>query len=116
MTRPPAAEWDGADPPDLPHGTPLLWQGRLQAGRRDATFLACPETRTDKASHVMVSSWTYAIGAGEHCVAAACDLRRIMLLPDLRDATDVHPNGRCARRGCTGLFAVADRAITSGGQ
>ena len=113
LMRPPAAEWSG-DEFDLgfPHGTPLLRDGKLQAGQRDATFLDCPDTRTDKASHVMVASSRVAIGAGCSGVAAACDPVRIMIVPDLRAAASVHPNGRCARRGCAGLFALADQAAT----
>jgi hypothetical protein len=108
VTRPAPAEWSGGefDLP-FPHGTPLLFGGRLQAGWRDASFLSSPNVRTIKARHVVVASRQIAIGAGATGIAAACDPRRIMIGFPVRDATEVHPNGRCSRPGCKQLFTQA---------
>lgn len=109
--RPDPAEWSG-DEYDLPflHGTPLLFQGRLQAGWRDASFVNCPDVHSIKARHVVVASRQIALGSGATGLAAACDPRRIMIAWPLRDATEVHPNGRCARPGCKQLFRQAVNA------
>jgi hypothetical protein len=110
--RPDPAEWSG-DEFDLPfpHGTPLLFDGRLQAGWRDASFLNSPDVHSIKARHVVVASRQIAIGGGARGLAAACDPRRIMIGFPVKDATEVHPNGRCRRPGCAQLFArAADRA------
>jgi hypothetical protein len=106
--RPDPAEWSG-DEFDLPfpHGTPLLFDGRLQAGWRDATFLSSPDVHSIKARHVVVASHQIAIGGGATGLAAACDPRRIMIGFPVKDATEVHPNGRCHRPGCAQLFAQA---------
>jgi hypothetical protein len=57
---------------------------------------------------VAIASREIAIGGGAaEGIAAACDPRRIMVCPDTRDAAAVHPNARCARRGCAQLFAIA---------
>lgn len=108
-SRPAPAEWSG-DEYDLPfpHGTPLLVDGRLQAGTRDASFLNCPDVHTIKAAHIVIASLELAIGSGgARGLAAACDPRRIMTCPPLRDAAEVPPNGRCHRPGCAQLFAQA---------
>lgn len=56
----------------------------------------------------MVASRELAIiGGGAKALAAACDPRRIMICLPLRDAVEVHPNGRCRRPGCAQLFAQA---------
>ena len=110
MSRPAPAEWSGdhGDAELFAHGTPLLIGGRLQAGRRDASFIACPDTRRDKAAHIAVVSHRIGLLGGVIGLAAACDPVRIMLLDDpTRDAMQVHPNGRCARPGCKQLFAQA---------
>lgn len=110
MKRPPAAEWSGGehDIYGFEHGTPLLFNGRLQASRRDATFLSCPDVHSIKARHIVVASRRYAIvPGGTVSLAAACDPVRIAVLPGTADATEVHPNGRCARPGCAQLFAAA---------
>jgi hypothetical protein len=106
--RPDPAEWSG-DEFDLPfpHGTPLLFDGRLQAGWRDASFLNSPDVHSIKARHVVVASRQIAIGGGARGLAAACDPRRIMIGFPVKDATEVHPNGRCRRPGCAQLFARA---------
>jgi hypothetical protein len=114
--RPPAAEWSGdfGDVAQFPHGTPLMIDGKLQAGRRDARFIGCPDVHSDKAAHVVVASGQIAVRVGAIGAAAACDSRRIMILDDpTRDATVVHPNGRCSRRGCRELFADAEAASLS---
>ena len=94
------------------HGAPLLWNGRLQAGRRDASFLNRPDVHSVKANHVVVASHHYAVGSGISVAAAACDPVGIMIFTDagLRDATEVHPNGRCRRPGCRQLFDKAEAA------
>lgn len=107
--RPVPAEWSG-DEYDVPfaHGTPLAIQGHLQAATRDASHVDCPDTTSIKASHVVVASRELAIGRnGARGLAAACDPHRIMICPPLRNAEDVHPNGRCRRPGCARLFAQA---------
>lgn len=107
--RPDPAEWSGDEyEVDFPHGTPLMINGRLQAATRDATFLARPDTRTIKATHVVVASQRLAIGSGHaRGLAAACQPRRIMVDHATKAAADVHPNGRCARPGCAQLFEKA---------
>ena len=55
---------------------------------------------TDTSRHI-------AIGSGAVGLAAACDPRRIMICFPIKDATEVHPNGRCQRPGCKQLFAQA---------
>lgn len=94
------------------HGTPLLWNGRLQAGRRDASFLSRPDVHSIKANHIVVASHRYAVGSGISVAAAACDPVGIMIFTDagLRDAKEVHPNGRCRRPGCPQLFDKAEAA------
>lgn len=109
-SRPAPVEWTGAesDLAGLPHGTPLLRRGRLQAGSRDASFLHRPDVTSVKASHILVVSHNLAVGGGMCAPAAACDPVRIMLaVPPWRDAGDVHPRGRCRRPGCHQLFAAA---------
>lgn len=108
--RPPPAEWDG-DSYNLtahPHGTPLTINGKLQAATRDATFLARPDTHTTKVRHIVVASHHLAIAGGTTGPAAACDPTRIMTLDTTTDAAATHPNGRCARPGCTQLFQAAN--------
>lgn len=87
--RPDPAEWSG-DESDLPfeHGTPLLIDGRLQAGWRDATFLDRPDVHSIKARHVVVASHRIGPGTGATGLAAACDPRRIMIGDPVKDATE----------------------------
>jgi hypothetical protein len=95
-------------PATIPHGAPLLSDGRLVAGHRDATFVSCPDVYSIKASHIVVASHEYAVAGGERLAAAACDPRRIAIDVGLnRPATEVHPNARCRRPGCRQLFAQA---------
>lgn len=113
--RPPPAEceslMDFQHPERFPHGTPLLWEGQLQAGRRDATFLSSPDVHSIKARHVIVASHRYGVGSGTLTSAAACDPVRIAINTDsdllLSDASEVHPAGRCRRPGCRELFTQA---------
>ena len=106
--RPDPAEWSG-DEFDLPfpHGTPLTFDGRLQAGWRDATFLNSPDVHSIKARHVVVASHQIAIGSGATGSPRPATPRRIMIGFPVKDATEVHPNGRCRRPGCAQLFAQA---------
>lgn len=107
--RPAPAEWGSDLITDYPHGTPLLRKGKLQASRRNATFVSRPNTRTHKVAHVLVASHRIAIGSGVADLAAACDPVWIMLLDDMvEDATGIQPNGRCRRPGCAQLFTQAD--------
>ncbi|WP_433357657.1 hypothetical protein ACQP25_44695 (plasmid) [Microtetraspora malaysiensis] len=93
------------------HGAPLLREGRLLAGYRDATFVDCPNVSTVKQWHIVVVSHRVAIGGGTVAEAAACDPRRIMLGGEAeRPAHEVGPGGRCQRRACAALFAQADTA------
>jgi hypothetical protein len=109
MTRPEGVECeDFDDVSNIPHGTPLLRNGRLQAAWRDASFLSRPDIYSIKASHIVVASHRYAVGGGISVPAAACNPVHIMIdTGGSRDATEVHPNGRCARPGCRELFAKA---------
>lgn len=115
MTRRPAGvEWDDDVLATAEHGAPLLSRGRLLAGYRDASFLACPDTATAKRWHVVVVSHTVAIGGGAMGEAAACDPTRIMLggftpMP----AHEVASYSRCRRRACAVLFARADGEVTA---
>jgi hypothetical protein len=61
-----------------------------------------------KVRHVVVASHRIAIGSGVTGLASACDPRRIMICFPVKDATEVHPNGRCRRPGCEQLFARAE--------
>ena len=56
---------------------------------------AVPWLHPIKARHVVVASRQIAIGGGATGLAAACGPRRIMIGLPVKDATDVHPNGRC---------------------
>lgn len=110
--RPAGIEWDDDDVPDAEHGAPLLWDGRLLAGYRDARFLNCPDARTIKRWHVAVVSHRYAVAGGSTEVTAACDPRRIMLggLKE-KPAVEVAEDARCRRSACAALFARADREL-----
>ena len=64
MTRRPAGvEWDDDVLATAEHGAPLLSRGRLLAGYRDASFLACPDTATARIaaararSHAAARGW-----------------------------------------------------------
>jgi hypothetical protein len=46
---------DFDDMRDYPHGAPLTIKGKLQAGRRDASFLASPDVHSFKVNHVIVA-------------------------------------------------------------
>jgi hypothetical protein len=108
--RPAGVEWDCDDVPDAEHGAPLLWDGRLLAGYRDARFLSCPDARTVKQWHVAVVSHRYAVAGGSMEVTAACDPRRIMLggLKE-KPAREIPEEARCRRSACAALFTWADR-------
>lgn len=108
QSRPAPVEWPDGSLLHVPHGTPLLRDGKLTASRRDATFVLCPNVTTIKAVHVVVVSHEIAIGSGCVGVTSACDSRTTMLQDDmLEDAECIHPNGRCQRPGCRQLFALA---------
>jgi hypothetical protein len=87
-----------------------MFDGRLLAGCRDAAFLSSPDVHSIKGQYVVVASRQIAIGGGATGLAAACDPRRIMIGFPVKDATDVHPNGRCRRSGCAQLFRQAASA------
>ncbi|ANZ14436.1 hypothetical protein SNOUR_05585 [Streptomyces noursei ATCC 11455] len=88
------------------HGAPLLRNGRLQAGWREASFLRRPDVYSIKARHVVVASHRYAVAGGMVTAAAACSPTQIAIDSSLlEDAAEVHPNGRCRRPGCRELFA-----------
>jgi hypothetical protein len=109
--RPDPAEWSGdEDDLPLPHGAPLLFDGRLQAGWRDATFPRSPDIHSIKARHVVVASRQIAIGGGDTGLAAARDPRRIMIGFPVKDAAEVHPSGRGRRPGRAQPFAQAEAA------
>jgi hypothetical protein len=113
-TRPAAAEWTDAS---LPHGTPLLLSGQIQAAWRDASWWARPDVRKVKVAHVVVRSDR--LGMRGHAVrgdAAACDPTRIMLDTDgvVLGAAGVRPGIRCRRKGCAVLFAQADKETATG--
>lgn len=110
MARPAPVECDDFEnpPTTIPHGAPLLAEGRLVAGHRDATFLRSPDIYSIKARHVVVVSHEYAVGRGVTTSAAACNPRQIAIDVSLnKPAADVHSNARCQRPGCRQLFAQA---------
>lgn len=101
-SRPEPAEWSG-DEYDVrfPDGTPLLIYGRLQAGIRDISSVARPDTSRPKARHVVIAS------AG--LLAAACNPGLINICPPTANAADVQVNAQCRRHGCARLFQEAAR-------
>jgi len=117
--RPHAVEYQWSSdhahtPSGYAHGTVLLWEGHFQAGRRDASFLRCPDTQTYKVNHVVVASQRYAVGDGMCTIAAACDPARIMIYDvGITDAADTNPKGRCRRPACRSLFHQAERERAS---
>ncbi|MFD8516614.1 hypothetical protein ACFV27_37420 [Streptomyces antimycoticus] len=93
------------------HGAPLLVEGKMVAGRRDASFLSRPDVHSIKANHIVVASHRYSVGGGIAAPAAACDPVNIMIYTDiLRDPSEVVPQARCRRPGCRELFAKAIQA------
>lgn len=97
--RPSPAEWSGEEH-GLPFadGTPLLLDGKLQAGARDASGTIREPSGCFTALHVVVASGGW--------LAAACD-RRIMIDVPTVGAAEVRPGGQCRRPACTALFATA---------
>lgn len=113
--RPPGVEWDpGAGRASAPHGAPLLVNGRLQAGYRDATFYGAPNEVRDTQVHVMVAAAYVRNGQATGWEGAACDPRRIVIDTEclerviVRDAADIPPAVRCRRPGCARLYEQAD--------
>ncbi|MGW1039501.1 hypothetical protein [Streptomyces sp. NPDC002547] len=99
---------DFDDMRDYPHGAPLTIKGKLQAGRRDASFLASPDVHSFKVNHVIVASRKYAVGRGIAVAAAACDPAHIMIYTgSVYDADTTNPDGRCQRPACQRLFDQA---------
>lgn len=99
---PAPAEWSG-DEDDLPFpdGTPLLLQGQLQAGARDASLRL--QWGSSQAAHVVVASGGWPV--------AACSWRILIDVSSVTAAAEVRPAGRCRRPACAGLFATAEQAV-----
>lgn len=111
--RPAAVEWTGDRYDDIPgaeHGAPLLWDGHLIAGYRDARYLSKPDATTVKQWHIAVVSHEYAVAGGTTEVTAACDPRRIMLggMAE-KPAHEIRASWRCRRPACAALFRKADQ-------
>ncbi|OKI19261.1 hypothetical protein A6A07_07105 [Streptomyces sp. CB03911] len=103
-------DFERPDPATYPEGAALLFEGRIQASRRDWTFVVSrwPRDNEPRAVHAVTMTSRYAVGGGMVTLAAACDPVRIALLAEyVKDATDFHPNARCQRSGCRQLFAQA---------
>lgn len=97
---------------DVPHGAPLLVDGKLQGALRDASWWPSPDIVKPKYAHVVVASHRLGTAHGSMIAeAAACDPSRIMLITEFscKDAADFPECVRCRRTACAVLFARADR-------
>lgn len=100
--RPEPAEWSGGEyDVRFPDGTPLLVDGRLQAGVRDISSVARPDTRRPKARHAVIAY------AG--LLAAACN-PGVSICPPTASAAGIQATARCRRPGCSRLFQEAERS------
>jgi hypothetical protein len=100
--RPTPAEWSGEEYGlPFPDGTPLMLEGQLQAGSRDASLSL--HWGSSPALHVVVASGGYP--------AAACDRRILIDATVVTSAAQARPGGRCHRPACTTLFATAERPV-----
>lgn len=110
MLRRPVPQDSGTPWSSTAHGAPVVWNGELAAGHRDASFLSRPDVSSDKALHAMVFTHRYAVGAGMDGLGAACNPVHILLDEHLLfTAHEVKRPTRCQRRGCQALFAAAER-------
>jgi hypothetical protein len=112
-TRPAAVEWP-EHVKNVPHGAPLLVNGRLQGALRDASWWSSPDTVKLKFAHIVVASHRLGTAHGSMiAAAAACDPSRIMLFigGSCKDAADFPEGVRCRRTACAALFARADREV-----
>lgn len=110
MIRPEPVEWPGDKAAAaLPHGTPLLFNGELFAGQRDASFLRSPDVHASKQVHVIVVNRIPQFPGGSVVDGrgAACDPPRLPIgLTDRARSWPAHV--RCRRAACQTLFALAD--------
>jgi hypothetical protein len=99
--RPAPAEWSGGQYGlPFPDGTPLMLQGQLLAGSRDASLRL--QWGSFPALHIIAASGGYP--------AAACDRRILIDATAVIKAAEVRPGGRCRRPACASLFATAEPA------